>query len=56
MINNLINYNFYDIKKQWNFAGVFPATPKSYTIKTATIDQELAADKAETAESYSKDS
>jgi hypothetical protein len=42
MINNLINHYFYDIKKQWNCAGVFLVALKSYTIKTATIDKELA--------------
>jgi hypothetical protein len=42
MVNNLINCYFYDIKKQWNCAGVFLVALKSYTIKTATIDKELA--------------
>jgi hypothetical protein len=52
MINNLINYNFYDITKQWNCADVFFAALKLYTIQTAMIEKELAADKAEASKTY----
>jgi hypothetical protein len=41
MINNLINYNFYDITKQWNCAGVFFAALKSYNIK---IDEFISSE------------
>jgi hypothetical protein len=54
MVNNLINYYFYDITKQWNCTGVFLAALKSYTIQTATIDKELAADKAEASKTYTQ--
>jgi hypothetical protein len=45
MVNNLINYYFYDIKKQWNCTGIFLAVQQEYDkiwtgeLKTATSDQ-----------------
>jgi hypothetical protein len=35
MVNNLMNHYFYDIKKQWNCAGVFLNAQRDYSKKLA---------------------